>query len=386
MGAKETTDGLGGFEQLEIFRQRPDRLVRCFMSHSYEDGTALAKMRAALPAHVEQVIFPQLPEARSDALSKALLETIGNCDVLVYLRGGRSETSLWTNFERRYARRRNIEVYSFDPNTGEVRKFIDEPHNIVIPLMIRYQGEDDDARVYKVLQWLLLNRNVASTVVSLPREREGTFDHARWMEANSSIRRVGLEFHAGSGRDKGIDRELWNFYRAVQLGGTVMLFLTNAACEVAWPHADLYLDVLTRDGGDPTFDRPKIVWMEPPDRRRIDAAFECLGDRPDNLNFRVAVRKSIESLVLGNGKASSRPLDSGTPLWRTLALERNGEIDWKKVDTLLIDLEFAAQRRNTRAPDTRFEHHEQAAKREAQNAIERMRKGVTRRTISAEDF
>jgi hypothetical protein len=65
-------------------------------------------------------------------------------------------------------------------------------------------------------------------------------------------------------------------------------------------------------------------------------------------------------------------LDEGIPLWRALLLDREREIDWKQVDTLLIDLEFVAQRRRTRAPDARFESQEQAAKREARQAVERM--------------
>jgi hypothetical protein len=372
IGAGNTDGAAAGFAQFEVFRQRPDRKIRCFLSHSLGDPGALDKLIAALPAHVDAVTFPRLSEAPSDTLSKALLEKIGSCDVLVYLRGGLSETSLWMSFERRYARRRNMEVYSFDPASREVKQFTEVPHNIIIPLMIRYQGEDDDTRVYKVLQWLLSERNVDSTIVSLPNGQQGKFDVLGWEEANKNMRLVGLEFHSSPRNGPGLDRKSWDFYRALRLGGTVVLFLTNAACEVPWPHADLYLDVLARDGGDPTFDRPKVVWLDPPDSGRIEAAFERLGDRPDNLMFRAAVRKSIQSLLLRHGEDSTRPLDEGIPLWRALLLDREREIDWKQVDTLLIDLEFVAQRRRTRAPDARFESQEQAAKREARQAVERM--------------
>lgn len=87
-----------------------------FISHSYKDAAVRDEMLKQLPGHVEPFIFPPISVAPHEFVSNALIEAILDCDGLIYLNEGESAKSFWVAFERDYALRANISVYSYTPS------------------------------------------------------------------------------------------------------------------------------------------------------------------------------------------------------------------------------------------------------------------------------
>lgn len=93
---------------------------KCFISHAYADAAVRDRLIASLPDSVQAYIYPPISVAPDQLVSNPLIESLLDCDGLVYLSGGYSEQSFWVAFERDYALRAGKQVFSADPNTLEI--------------------------------------------------------------------------------------------------------------------------------------------------------------------------------------------------------------------------------------------------------------------------
>ena len=135
---------------------------KCFISHAYEDASLghLDALKAALPWHVEPVIFPPIkvaPDARvSDDLTRAILD----CSGLIVVKGPHSQHSVWVNFERDFAMRAGRKVFNFDPGTRRfsVDSSPTEPMHILF-----MHSQIDDRRVNEIMKFMKNERGPRRT-------------------------------------------------------------------------------------------------------------------------------------------------------------------------------------------------------------------------------
>jgi nucleoside 2-deoxyribosyltransferase len=95
--------------------------ARCFISHSYKDLQARQRLLDSLPSTVQPVIFPPIEALSEKILRYELIRALEQCDGLIYLEGGYSDTSIWVAFERDYALRAGKPVFAFDTLSGQLR-------------------------------------------------------------------------------------------------------------------------------------------------------------------------------------------------------------------------------------------------------------------------
>jgi len=90
-----------------------------FVSHSYQDAPLLPRLlERGLPDGAEARIWPAVTVGPNQRVSDGLMEAIGSCEGLVYLRSEHSMNSFWVLFERNYAHRLGKRVYAVDPESG----------------------------------------------------------------------------------------------------------------------------------------------------------------------------------------------------------------------------------------------------------------------------
>ena len=322
--------------------------ITCFISHAYQDAEVLARLRPHLPKHMTPVIFPPITVAPTEFVSDALLEAIRGADVLVYLTGGQSSSSSWVNFERRYAARLGKRVFALDPATGELTRDNAKPHNQVVALMGKYQGEDT-YRVLRITDWLRLNRSVDTFDIDLWKGRWGDFLETQWARDEGDMRAAITDF-GQTGQAADVCDTMRNFVRACHFGGTVVLFLSNDVCARPWPSADVFLDAVKKISPARARDVTiQMAWIEPPDIDRIRAGFATAGERVDNNLLRHMILESAQAKARGRLE---------------FVLQRDGDFDANQIDNLLVRLEYVAFVKATQPRDTEVEHQTTALRRE----------------------
>lgn len=275
-----------------------------FISHAYADQDALSGLVTGLPDWIEPRIFPPIEVPPEAAVSNSLVSAITACDGLIYLASAASRASFWVNFERRFARRLDMAVYAFDATSRSLARDRAAAAATVAPLWNRSLWRDH-ATAVDVCRWLREHRNV------------GTGEYVEWSEE------VRYGESVGSLRAK------------VSRDAPVVLFVSNDACRHTWPFDDADYIAESASGGDGV-PAEAVAWLEPPDLGAIERAFAALGDLPANRGFRKAVLASVQSD-------------------HTLVLAERGQINWNRVDDLLIRIEHMAFTRGTRAPPTPIE-------------------------------
>jgi tetratricopeptide (TPR) repeat protein len=99
----------------------------CFISHSYRDNTALAKLWGRLPSATEPVVFDPIEVTPAEFVNDQLVSSIMSCEGLIFIKGGQSAQSFWTVFERDLALRNRKKVFSYDPATDEIEPYEVQP-------------------------------------------------------------------------------------------------------------------------------------------------------------------------------------------------------------------------------------------------------------------
>lgn len=139
--------------QSEVWRSLPSRV---FVSHSYADEAAKAALLGLLPDGVEPIVFPRVDPNPQDAVSNGILPAILSCGALIYLEGGRSEKSIWVNFERDYAKRAGLDVLRFDPDAQRLDTAPIQPADLKVQLVL---GEGDEIKAKQLLAWMKAERS-----------------------------------------------------------------------------------------------------------------------------------------------------------------------------------------------------------------------------------
>jgi TIR domain len=95
---------------------------KCFISHAYADARACDRLIASLPSGIDARIFPPITVSPDQFVSNQLIQSLIECDGLIYLKGGASARSFWVAFERDYALRAGKQVFSADVDTCELAR------------------------------------------------------------------------------------------------------------------------------------------------------------------------------------------------------------------------------------------------------------------------
>ena len=365
---------------LSVFHLGDKPALRCFISHSYEDKDAVSALLALLPSRVEPIVFPPIPPSPSAAVTTDLIKSISAADLLIYVKAGRSGASHWVNFERRYALRRGIPTFAFHPSSGTLTRETEAASNIMITPLIKYPYPDGGL-IHSILDWLQVERNVHLIPVRLDRPEDQAFDADMWSRQRRMMEQVDFEFSFKAGQGSAVNIQMWEFVRGVHWGGALVLFLSNAACEVPWPSVDLYLGYY-RWNALMGLEKPKLVWIEPPDQRRIEAAFEALGPRPDNEKFQGLVGKTLFDLLFTGGTDHEQNTNADR---RPLVVGDGKTFNWILLDTLLIDLEATAGMRETKPPGTRLPYHLEQETKERERAALRRRQRLAEGKVPWDD-
>jgi hypothetical protein len=128
-----------------------------FISHSYADAAARARLIGNLPDGVSAVVFEPIRAKPDEFVSKPLIDAIVGCDGLIYFRGGASDRSFWVAFERDYALRSGKPVFCYDIGTSELSPdTTDRPLDLAV---FPAYNHNDSARVRQICQFLGRERN-----------------------------------------------------------------------------------------------------------------------------------------------------------------------------------------------------------------------------------
>ncbi len=95
---------------------------KCFISHAYADARACDRLIASLPSGIDARVFPPITASPDQFVSNKLIQSLIECDGLIYLKGGASAGSFWVAFERDYALRAGKQVFSADVDTCELAR------------------------------------------------------------------------------------------------------------------------------------------------------------------------------------------------------------------------------------------------------------------------
>jgi len=113
---------------------------KCFISHAYADARARDELIANLPSDIDARVFPPITVSPDQFVSNRLIQSLTECDGLIYLKGGASERSFWVAFERDYALRSGKQVFSADAETFELARHSGNPLDLAT--FASYHQED----------------------------------------------------------------------------------------------------------------------------------------------------------------------------------------------------------------------------------------------------
>jgi hypothetical protein len=305
---------------------RPDNQLppgRYFVSHAYEDKEALAALRESLPQDVEPVIFPPIAVPPTQAVSDELISAIVSCQGLVYLSSSVSLDKFWVQFERRYALRRKMPVYGFDPASKRFRADQSDVANLIAPFWNNSIARDRD-RALEILEWLQGKRNVHASPIS---------------GANTDL--TGPDEPASFKRKFDI------------LGGTVVVFVSNESFSRPWPFADAdFLNSLDMQKMERFLSCSEVVWLGTPDLGLVHRPYNAFTEaEPTDVLLRRMIGRTVAK-------------------GRAIAVESDGEINWNRVDDLLVHIEFWAHQQATLGSDTITEEVRKARLHDAKWELE----------------
>lgn len=106
--------------------------AKCFISHAYKDAAARDRLLNTLPNSVSPVVFPPIHVKPHEFVSKPLIDAVLDCEGLIYLRGGASDSSFWVAFERDYALRSGKSVFSYDIATAALLADLHKPLDLAV--------------------------------------------------------------------------------------------------------------------------------------------------------------------------------------------------------------------------------------------------------------
>jgi len=129
---------------------------RVFISHAYKDSGTKDKLLKQLPKRVQPIIFSLQDPDPHEAVSNGIVAAIHSCKALIYLQSELSKESLWVKFERDYALRSGLKVYSYNEKRGSLLQDGGSPTPLRIELVI---GEDKDHRATHLLKWMKTERS-----------------------------------------------------------------------------------------------------------------------------------------------------------------------------------------------------------------------------------
>lgn len=296
---------------------------RYFISHAYEDKEALAALQESLPQGVEPLIFPPITVPPTQAVSDELISAIVSCRGLVYLSSAASLDKFWVQFERRYALRRKMPVYGFDPLSRAFRSDESGATNLIAPFWNDGIARDRD-RALEILEWLQGKRSVYASPVS------GAKAGLTGPDDPASFKR-----------------------KFDMLGGTVVVFVSNESFSRPWPFADAdFLNSLDMEKSERFLSCSEVVWLGVPDFGLVHRPYNAFtGGEPTDVLLRRMIGRTV-----ANGRA--------------IAVESNGEINWNRVDDLLVHIEFWAHRQATLAPNAVTEEEQRARLHDAKWELE----------------
>ena len=293
------------------FRRFRDRLAgrrrKWFVSHSYQDAAAVEALRTCLPRTVEPFVFPPIEVKPDEAVSDSLVQSMGDCDGLIFIASPVSEASFWVNFERRFAIRIHTDVVSFDPARRAFARFQSRVGNSVAVLW-NASLPGDNSLGLQIARWLQENRRVYT---------ERLFE--TWYETDNDflVPDATVDTAPQFGEDD------YSLRTKVQRhNASVVVLVSNATLRAPWPfNGGSYLLEAPPDGKPAP--HVEVVWLEPPDERQVRAAINARAIGPREAK--------LCDLVLRSAGSPHR-LVVGTP----------GGIDRNRLDDLLIRLEHAA--------------------------------------------
>jgi hypothetical protein len=91
----------------------------------------------------------------------------------------------------------------------------------------------------------------------------------------------------------------------------------------------------------------QFVWLDKPDKTKIEAGFARVGERVDNNKFREMIWESLLHLSEGEG----------------FLLDHEGNLNANRLDDLLVGLEHAAHWKKMKDLDAKIEHQEEERRR-----------------------
>lgn len=124
---------------------------KCFVSHAYQDKSAINSLKKNVPPDVELIIFPREEPDTRNPVSNNIIPIILSCDGLIYLEGGYSASSAWVVFERDYGLRTGKAVFSYDPKTKEFTPDHDKPIKLQVQV---FASEQSKKRANKLIKWM----------------------------------------------------------------------------------------------------------------------------------------------------------------------------------------------------------------------------------------
>jgi len=251
-----------------------------FVSHSYEDDASLqALLKAKLPEGSSPKIFQKIDTANIGLLSEVIMPAIQACHGLIYIRSKRSFDSFWAAFERNYALRLGKPVYGFEPDTGKFQRDVVAAIDPVISSSWNLAVPRDSFMVRDIT--LYLN------------------DKHRFNTLGKHWKLIDNDFRQMVDSVDGIELKL-------AAGGLVVLFLSNDSISCGWhDYADPYEEGRTRKDMETPIgltgekfglfppERTFVVWLDVPDRQRIETALAGF-DAPHWAPYVRRVRAALE--------------------------------------------------------------------------------------------
>ncbi len=306
---------------LDLWPGRPLRKPY-FISHAYADRAGLGSLKAALPQRINPVVFPPIDVNPRQTVSAALIQRIRECYGLIYVDSPASKKSFWVNFEMRTAGRLGRNVAAYDPNENNFTVKCSSPTNTTAVLW-NSELEQDDRLGLEIAQWLREKRNVAAGR-ALKDLGHAHFTFDRYSGTYSPDGNIPVLYGETQS----------SLRRKMLAKACVILLLSNAACSAPWPFDDR--DYLAAYGktGDLRGTGLEVAWLEPPNWGAIQSGFQEISGQPQNKLFR--------DLVLSQAQSPDE-----------LVLTQNGQINWPRVDDLLMRLEHTAFENGTLGIDLR---------------------------------
>lgn len=237
----------------------------CFISHRYADKEVLALCCARrLPGGLKPFVFDAVERSPDFAVTDVLMQHIRACERLVYLDTTLSLDSFWVGFERNYAARLGKPVYAFRPERTWFPFVRDRtpPIDPITSILFNLEIQSD----------LALVRTIGEEIWNKHRV---DFRGVQWRRLDNEPRQM-------------LD-SIDDMTVKIAHGGIVLLFLSNASiCSDFHDYADPSTFLRARkDFESPQGStarrfaalppaRVQVVWLDQPDRARIDGALSRL--------------------------------------------------------------------------------------------------------------